>query len=171
MPYVQYTIEQFGVERCIWSSNFPPDGAEGITYVDNFQAYVIVFNRLGLSDVSFVVFSKICNKIFFWKSNLHYTEDTCATSKTLKKKSWKSSGLSQMSSPDYNLKIFEFVLRKFGTVKTKWKVRNNWRKTTPKAGKYVKKCEKCAENAQNAKNAFKKSAKNAQKIWKNAQNA
>lgn len=54
MPYISHTIQQFGVERCVWASNFPPDGDQGISYVDNFNAYVEVLNRLGVSQVQYM---------------------------------------------------------------------------------------------------------------------
>lgn len=59
-PFVEHAIQSFGPDRCMWASNFPPDGIEfpgGMPYDRNFHAYrICVEERLGLSQVRFTSF-------------------------------------------------------------------------------------------------------------------
>ena len=48
LPYYQYVIEAFGVERCMFESNFPVD-KESISYRTLWNLLKRIASRLGLS--------------------------------------------------------------------------------------------------------------------------
>lgn len=49
LPYFQYVIEQFGVDRCMFASNFPVDKVS-CSYKVLFNAYKKICTEIGLSD-------------------------------------------------------------------------------------------------------------------------
>jgi predicted TIM-barrel fold metal-dependent hydrolase len=48
-PWIEHAIEVFGVDRCMFASNFPVDGMHG-TFDELFTAYAIVTEGLGEND-------------------------------------------------------------------------------------------------------------------------
>ena len=50
-PFINYSIEKFGVERCMFGSNFPVDKAFSLkTYFDYWDSYHTITSHLSINE-------------------------------------------------------------------------------------------------------------------------